>query len=299
MNIVKLKKLIYLVPVVSLFFVVYAESTSAASPDMKGTVQVMEKGAVKIHTYLSPVLQATHIIESQNSLVLVDAQFMVPFAREFRAYTDSLGKPIERIIITHGHPDHFFGLGAAFEDKNENIYALVGTQQFIKKVGPKMLKNIGKKLGKAAPEKIIVPAHVLEPGMTTIDGVKYEFERLVDGEAAEQLLIKLPELHVLIVQDLAFNNLHLFMGNNTFSEWINILESLQNLVGYDTVLVGHGKPADTTVLAFNIEYLREAEKALAMVDNAEAFKAQLIEKYPNLGGKRMIDISTPRLFKGK
>ncbi len=61
----------------------------------------------------------------------------------------------------------------------------------------------------------------------------------------------------------------------------------------------HGKPADTSVFASNIAYLKDAKEALATVDNAEAFKAQLVEKYPNLGGKRMIDISTPRLFKSQ
>ena len=296
----KLKTLI-IISMLTLFFAACTKPAvePVAPLDLKGSVTVKEKNGIKIHTYLSNSLQATHIIENEKSLVLIDAQFLVPFAKEFRAYADSLGKPIERVIISHGHPDHFFGLGAAFKDMEKKVYALKGTQQFIKKVGPVMLKNLGKKLGKAVPEELIVPTHVIEIGAATIDGVNYEFERFLNGEAQEQLLIKLPDLGILIVQDLAFNGLHLFMGNNTFDDWIVILESLQKIKNYDTVLVGHGKPGDTSIFATNIAYLKDVKRILATADNANAFKTQLLKKYPGLGGKRMIDISTPRLFKNQ
>ncbi len=140
------------------------ESSFIVADTVLGTVNVLEKDGVKIHTYLSNALQATHIIESENSLVLVDSQFMAPFAVEFREYADSLGKPIERVIISHAHPDHFFGLGAAFEDLEDIVYALEGTRQFIEEVGPGMLENMKPRLGDAAPEKIVVPGQTLEPG---------------------------------------------------------------------------------------------------------------------------------------
>jgi len=165
-------------------------------------VTIMERGGVKVHTYLSDALQATHIIETENSLVLVDAQFMAPSAVEFRNYADSLSKPIERVIISHTHPDHFFGLGAAFEDVEDRIYALEGVRQFIEESGPGMLEEMRPMLGDAAPEKIVVPGQTLEPGTEIIDGVTYEFERYTDGEAAEQLVIRLPGLNTLILQDL-------------------------------------------------------------------------------------------------
>ncbi|RLC02043.1 MAG: hypothetical protein DRI57_30455, partial [Deltaproteobacteria bacterium] len=185
-------------------------SPEGGETEFDGTTSVVERGGVRIHTYLSDALQATHIIESANSLVLVDAQFMAPFAKEFRSYADSLGKPVERVIISHGHPDHFFGLGAAFDDMSDRIYALEGVRQFIETVGPGMLENMRPRLGDAAPDKIVVPTRVIEPGAETIDGVRYEFERYEDGEASEQLVIRLPDLNILIVQDLAFNSLHLY-----------------------------------------------------------------------------------------
>lgn len=254
-----------------------------AAAEMQGEITVLEKDGVKIHTYVSPEdsnLDATHIIEGEKSLVLVDAQFLMPYAQEFRAYADSLGKPIERLIVSHAHPDHFFGL-AAFADVPS--YALAGVQQAIEQAGPGMLERMRPRLGEAAPEKVVVPTEVIEPGTATIDGVQYEFERLIDGEAEEQLVIKLPDLGVLIVQDLAYNKTHLFSAANR-EGWISILEELQTLEGYDVVLAGHGGPADKSVLTGNIAYLQDVAAVLGSVDNGEDFVARLSEKYPDYRG---------------
>ncbi len=146
-----------------------------------------------------------------------------------------------------------------------------------------MLERMRPRLGEAAPEKVVVPTEVIEPGTATIDGVQYEFERLIDGEAEEQLVIKLPDLGVLIVQDLVYNKAHLFSAANR-EGWISILEELQALEGYDVVLAGHGGPADKSVLTGNIAYLQDVTAMLGSVENAENFVAQLEEKYPDYRG---------------
>ena len=82
------------------------------------TVRVFDQGIVTIHTLTSPVdffANTTYLIETEHSLVAVDTQFLLPMAADMRAYADELGKPIDRMFITHEHPDHFLG-GEAFAD---------------------------------------------------------------------------------------------------------------------------------------------------------------------------------------
>lgn len=88
-------------------------ATDSVTRETGATVTVPEKsGDVTVHSYLAPeqvFASNTHILELPNSLVLIDAQFLLPNAMDFRADADSLGKPIDRSIITHAHPDHFLG----------------------------------------------------------------------------------------------------------------------------------------------------------------------------------------------
>ena len=272
----------------------------AASPQMKGVVKIRERDGVRIHSYVSPgdsTKVTSHIVEGPNSLVIFDAQFLVPYAKEARAYADSLNKPIDRVIITHPHPDHFYGLAAAFADIP--AYALPKTKAIITNAGPKMLANNKKQMGALVPDKVVAPTNEISPGALTIDGIKYEFERFVDGEAGEQLIAKLPEQQVMIIQDLGFNDIHLFLGNNTFTSWISILEKLRDVKGYDAILVGHGEPTTMKVFADNIQYLQDAAAIYPTVDNGADFKQKLMEKHPTLGGDMLLTISNRFLFKKK
>src|SRR5262249_13369968 len=156
----------------------------------------------------SNIANATHIIETKNQLVLVDGQFLVPYAKAFREYADSLGKPIERLYLSHRHPDHWFGTGAAFSDVT--IYALPETMSFIQEDGQASLSAHWKR-GGLAPDRIVVPEKAASPGEEIIDGVRYVFDRVTDAEIDFDLTIRLPDLGVYFAQDLIYSGTHLYL----------------------------------------------------------------------------------------
>jgi glyoxylase-like metal-dependent hydrolase (beta-lactamase superfamily II) len=266
---------------------------------MKGKVQVIDKSVIKVHIYTSETQQATYIIESKNKLVVIDTQWMVAPANEFRAYADSLNKPIERIIISHAHVDHFLGLGSSFSDLQEKVYATEATQQFIQKVGPMILKSIKKQLGDAVPNKIVTPTKIIKVGTFEIDKVNYEIKLLQNGEANEQLLILLPEQNIMIAQDIVFNKRHLYLSNNTLDGWITLLQSLKNDKHYTTILPGHGSPATQSIFDENINYLRKAKNVRKRVKTLGDFKQAMLIAYPSYGGKDLLDLYFEGLFKKK
>src|SRR5882762_1354467 len=78
-----------------------------------GAILVSQFGSVKIHSYLSPAdgLQVnTQMIEGPNAVVIFDGQLLLPYAGEVASYVQMLGKPIDRIILSHAHTDHWGGL---------------------------------------------------------------------------------------------------------------------------------------------------------------------------------------------
>lgn len=256
---------------------------------------VKESGNVKVHTFISHeafLANATHVIESPNGVVVVDGQFIVPYAMQFRGYIDSLGKPILRVYLSHGHPDHFFGLGGAFADTE--IYALPETIAFLEQYGESIRSSRAEIFGPFVPGQLAMPQHTVTAGTEVIDGVTYEFVRNTDAEADFQLAIKLPDLGIYITQDLLYSGAHIYI-THTLDHWISILQGLYDSE-YEVFLPGHGAPADKAEVKTTIEYLQTAKKLLAEGLDADAFKAALLEAYPDRSGAAIFDIYLPLLF---
>jgi len=252
---------------------------------------------VRLHTFVAAftednIANATHIIESKNTLVLIDGQFLAPYATQFREYADSLGKPIDRLYLSHRHPDHWFGLGTAFSDIA--IYALQETIDFVRENGETSREDHLDKLGDLAPKSIVVPQNVARRGVETIDGVTYAFERVVDTEIDFLLTIRLPELKVSIPQDLIYSGTHLYLTKD-FENWIQVLQKMLSSDD-ELFLPGHGFPAGKDEVARNAEYLCAARAAMTTGLTKSYFKEYLLARYPERKCPGIFDIYLPRLF---
>lgn len=76
--------------------------------------------ATGTYTYPGPGTVNTHWIETRGGgLVMIDVQRDLAHAREALAAVRRTGKPVRAVLVTHGHPDHYVGLGVfkeAFPD---------------------------------------------------------------------------------------------------------------------------------------------------------------------------------------
>lgn len=258
-------------------------------------VSATRYGNVRIHTFISTymgdnIANATHIIESPNSLVLIDAQFLSVYASKFRAYADSLNKPIERLFVSHRHPDHWFGL-AAFADVP--IFALEETKTFIETNGDASRKDHWK-MGDLAPDRVVAPRYTVAPGRENIDGVEYVFEKVTGTEIDFMLTIGLPELGVYIPQDLVYSGTHLYLTKD-MAHWLEVLQSLTTS-DYNVFLAGHGVPAGKDELQRNMQYLSAARQAIGEGLAADAFREFMIRSFPERKCPGIFDIYLPRLF---
>ena len=113
---------------------------------MKGTVVISAYPSLRVHTYVSPPdgwLVTTPIVEGPEELVIFDGQLLNAYAEEVAAYAHSLRKPVERIIVSHAHPDHWAGLevlSREFADAPISALPTVSTQ--IRAGGETMLARL-------------------------------------------------------------------------------------------------------------------------------------------------------------
>lgn len=78
-------------------------------PGVLGDTTKHDHRGVVVHTYRSPedgLFVTSKIVETSEGLVVFDAVFHLAHATALADYIVSIGKPVNRFILSHIHPDH-------------------------------------------------------------------------------------------------------------------------------------------------------------------------------------------------
>jgi glyoxylase-like metal-dependent hydrolase (beta-lactamase superfamily II) len=261
---------------------------------MLGTISMTRRHGVSVHTYTAPEdgwCVNTHIFELATQLIVLDAQYMVKYAREVLDYAATLGKPLTRLYISHYHPDHLLG-AAAF---SVPIYALPEVEAKIEVAGDRVAAEEHEKHGDLIPAHAERPSQLVNPGVETIDGMRLEFFLLRHAETEAALVVGLPDHGILATQDLIYNKVHVFLGEKAFDSWADALDTYQKLA-YTRILPGHGAPGGTELFDAMRHYLSVAREALSEAGYPEDLKRRLIAAFPDFEGEALLDHQMRFLF---
>jgi glyoxylase-like metal-dependent hydrolase (beta-lactamase superfamily II) len=262
---------------------------------MPGTWTITRTVSLPIHTFTAPEdgwLVNSHIIEFPSQLFIIDAQYTLPLARQVARYAADLGKPLTRLYVTHYHPDHLLG-AAAFDAP---LFALESVAAKIGQAGDRVAREEHEKVGDDIPTKARQPDRQIAEGEEVVDGIRIEHRRLRGAETEDALTVAFPEADAIVVQDLAYDRAHLFLGERDFDGWRAALREYQSL-SYGVVLPGHGAPGGKGLYNTMIEYLDFAETALAESATAAKFKAKILDRFPDYGCRKILDHELRFLFR--
>jgi metal-dependent hydrolase (beta-lactamase superfamily II) len=273
----------------------------AAASGRMGAILVNEFGPVKIHSYLSPTdgfHVNTQMIEGPTAVVIFDGQLLLPYAGEVASYVQALGKPVDRIILSHAHTDHWSGLQALTERfPDAPLFALDGVADQIRARGQGRLDSFRPIYGDRIATKVTIPTETITEGVQRIDGITYDFKRFVDAESDLQLAALLPEQKVLMAFDLVFSpNEHLFTGADHFDHWMTVLEQLKALQGYDTITIGHDTPVHRSAIDSTISYVKRAKEIHAASADAKTYSESQKAAFPDRQLASTVDFSAKLLY---
>ena len=273
----------------------------AAASGRMGTVLVSQFGPVKIHSYLSP-LDGFHVntqmIEGPTAVVIFDGQLLLPYADEVASYVQGLGKPVDRIILSHAHTDHWSGLQVLTERfPDARVFALDGVADQLRARGSARLDSFRPIYGDRIATKVTIPTETVTEGLQRIDGITYDFKRFVDAEADLQLVALLPEQKVLMAFDLVFSpNEHAFTVVDHFDHWMIVLEQLKALQDYDTITIGHDTPVHRSAIDSTIVYVKRAKEIHAASADAKTYSESLKAAFPDRQQAGWVDFSAGLLY---
>ncbi len=261
-------------------------------------VVVTRLDGVTIHTVVAPeqvVAVTSHVLETSAHLVVIDTQLTTQHSAELRALCERLQKPIAKVIVTHGHPDHYFGL-VAFDGVPSAAFPEVRRAIDERHKGHQSLHKTME--GPLIPDVIATPTEDLAVGELRVDDLVLRIERVSDAEDVVQAILWLPAQRALIAQDLVSNGYHAFFGTGPVQPWLGELERLQKLAP-SIVFAGHGPPGDASLLSTTVRYLERASQLAAAANSREELTESVVKAFPALKGPFLVEVSALIIFRDR
>lgn len=224
------------------------------------------------------------LITGEKDAVLVDAQFTLAEAHRLVARILESKKTLKTVFITHGHPDHYFGLEvvrAAFP--KAKIVAAPAVIAEIKALAPKQLAQWKPIYGANLTSAPVTPSP-LKGDHLELEGQRLELIGLKAGESEAATAVWIPSTRTLIAGDVAYQQVHAYLVNADAVWRAQWLKNIEQLDQREAVMVIPGHRAEkaapgATALRETAAYLRDFEASLAASDTAEGVKQPVLARY--------------------
>ncbi len=185
----------------------------------------------------------TGFIVTDEGVLVIDTGPSKRFGEEFRQVINGISgnKPIDRVIITHGHPDHYLG-NQAFADTP--IYSGEKTIAMIDNQGEDFTVNMYRLVGDwMRGTESVSPTHPLTTSRLELGGHTITVMSL-EGHTEQDQLVYDETCGVVYAGDLVFNQRTLATPHADIEKWKDSLMLLQTL-RFDKLVPGHGPVSDS------------------------------------------------------
>lgn len=244
------------------------------------------------------------IVAGPNSLLAIDAGGGPQHARNFIAAAKPLGKPFDRVIITHEHPDHIVGL-TQFPAGIE-IIAQEETRAQMVKMGqpptPAYWATNPAWGNSHDVNRVILPTVTFHDHMSVFYGdTQVDFVWPGRAHTSGDALIRLPKARVVFLGDIGFFGVTPLNGSGYIADWIKVCDSLLQDSDAQTLVPGHGPVGGKSDLKQMRDYLalllREGRRSYDAGISAGRAAAQLdLGKYATWTDADRVATNMARLY---
>jgi glyoxylase-like metal-dependent hydrolase (beta-lactamase superfamily II) len=227
------------------------------------------------------------LIYGQRDAVLVDALLTVEQAHALGEWVEAHGKRLTTIYLTHGHGDHFFGLGVLL-DRFPNARAVATSavvQRMHQQTEPAILASLWKAQfpGQLADQPVL--AEELSGNVIDLEGHHLVVVPLGHTDTDDTTCLHVPSAGLVVAGDAAYNDVHLRMvetNAHTRREWIAALDTIEALRPR-AVIAGHKRPGnddDPRIIEETRQYIRDFDRLVETTTTARELYDQMLALYP-------------------
>jgi glyoxylase-like metal-dependent hydrolase (beta-lactamase superfamily II) len=231
---------------------------------------------------------ASTLIYGKRDAVLVDAFMTIKQADDLVDWISASGKNLTTIYITHGHGDHWFGIGTLL-DRFPNAKA-VATPDVVKVMRQHASPEVLEKVWKAAfpgqiPDKLVI-AEELKGKVIDLEGQDLVAVELGHTDTDHTTCLNVPSVGLVVAGDAAYNDVHLYLVESNAKsrrEWISALDKIESL-NPRAVIASHKRPSNDDnprIIEETRQYIHDFDRLVEMTATAQELYDKMLELYPN------------------
>ena len=236
----------------------------------------------------SPI--SSTLIYGKRDAVLVDTPITVEQADTLVDWVVASGKSLTTIYVTHGHGDHFFGIGALLE-RFPNARA-VATPDVVKvmrqQASPDGPANFWRaRFPGQIPDRLVI-ADELEGNVIDLEGHDLIVVEVGHSDTDHTTILHAPTVGLVVAGDVAYNDIHLWLGESnahTRREWIAALDTIESLYPR-AVIAGHKRPGSDDspkIIEDTRRYIRDFDRVAETTTTARELYDRMLKLHPDRG----------------
>jgi len=231
---------------------------------------------------------AATLIYGARDAVLVDAFMTVKQSNALADWVASKGKNPTTIYITHGHGDHWFGVGTLLERfPNARVVATPNTVKVMRQnASPEALDGAWKPgFPGQIPDKLVI-AEELDGNVIDLEGNELVAVELGHTDTDHTTCLNVPSIGLVVAGDAAYNDVHLYLAESNAQkrqEWIAALDKIESL-NPRAVVASHKRPDrddDPRIIEETRQYIRDFDRLAETTTTAQELYDKMLELYPN------------------
>lgn len=254
---------------------------------------------LKVEVFKAKVASVnSFLVHNNEEGVLVDLLRSSEEAKELVEFVKSHDVKLSRIILTHGHADHYIGLDVitkAFPETPVYVYDqsikddIINFSTWMESVGW-LEKEQALKVKSTENQNGFDYENVIQvdPKSTFTFSKGNVIELKTDympAEAESATTLYLPEEDIFIGSDLAYNGVHPWMGAgvalNHVENWKEQLKSFEKEYKTSVVYPGHGDKGDASIFSELYNYITVFQEEVSKAESSDDVIQKMIERYPD------------------
>ena len=219
---------------------------------------------------------------TSDGVVVFDSLGSPALARELiRRIREKTDAPIKRVVVSHFHPDHIYGL-QVFKALGAEIWAHRSAADYLNSHGA--AQRLAERKQTLAPwlddTMLVKPDHYVDAeARFSLGGVDFRLIHVGPAHTSEDLIMLVEPEGVAFVGDLIFGGRLPFIGTSNSRNWLTAIDRLETLKP-KAIITGHGQHSvsaenDIRLTRDYLRYLRKTmgEAVASFVSFEEAYAA--------------------------